>query len=282
MIYPYERYLRALLLRGYDDSTIQYRLRAIRLAEATPEELSTKREELYELLPDSAIPYILPGAKYNFETFLKKAKKQLRVLGIDELVEVMKGTRNKDWEDALLLITDKVYRMATMTMFLYGDAPEDILEVLNTKYRADMAIEAVELFSKYFWDVGRMTKLEIYSYISSIDGNKIRADFLDAFHKKTARVKWRVTGENMLTLESVLSEIMNESFDKFKSSVGHDDDSTVTKTIKWAELAIKSAEKFNKIANKEAANAVEELVFSLKKISQSDIKNPDDFEGGIE
>lgn len=281
MIYPYELYLRAMLLRGYDNLTVTNRLRAVRLAPPSEDELDSKREEILDLLPDAALTLLTPGPRADFNAFMKKYGKKVSALGIDDILDVLQGQRNKCWEDALLLIADVEYRLPIMTMLLYGDTTAEIADYLENKHKLEVTLESVEMFKAYFWDTGKMTKLEIYSYISMVDGPKVREALLDAFHKKTSKLRWKISGENMLTLEDILATVMNEAFEKFKSSVIHDDDNAVMKTVKWADLAIKAAEKFAKLSQKDAASAIAELQFKLNKISQKDIKEKDDFDGEV-
>jgi hypothetical protein len=269
------------LLRGHDNNEINYRLRAVRLAAPSDDELNDKREELYELFPEKYLINILPGPKYDLPKFIKANKKRVAALGIDELIKVMLGTRNKHWEDAMLLITDKAYRMPVKSMLLSGQDCHDVLKTLNSTFQLDVDLEALELFKKYFWDVVRMTKLEVYHYISTIEGAGPRQDLLDAFHKKTEKVRWKVTGESMVTFDKILTTIMTEAFEKFKSYIAQEDGESMTKTIKWADLAIKAAEKHSKLASKDNTDAIEELRFSLEKLSQDEIKSHKDFDGEI-
>jgi len=281
MMYPFENYLKALLIKGYGNETISDRIRALRLTVPSHDELDDKRSSVLENVPDYALIYITPGPKYNFDEFLKGAASAVSFLNIDEMIPVLAGKRDPEWEDSLLILTDSTLHPLVMSAMLYGSTDQEVVDLLFTKHRMVLTLRSIALFRKYFWNVDVVTKLELYHYISRVVSPRNRCLFLDAFHKRDTQVKWKLTGENILKLEDVLAEVMNEAFLKFKASLSNEDSESTNKVIRWAELAMKAAEKYKSATSSQSTNAVEALKFQLEKISQGDIKSPDKFDGDV-
>ena len=281
MLYPYEYYLRALIIKGHGTESIMDRIKTLKLTPPDAMDIETKREELFNLLPEDSIVCITPGVKYSFEKFLQKAKKQLPLLEIDEVITVLDGKRDPEWEDTLLIMTDPALRVLATCMSVYGNSDEEIMDMMFSRHRITVSQRSFDMFKKYFWNIGRLTKLELFHYVSSLESIKHKELLIDAFHKRDLNLKWKISGENILTLENILEEVMNEAFTKFKASVGSDDTDNVQKVMKWAELAIKSAEKYKNITRKDSENIVKTLEFKLKKMSQADITNKDNVDGDV-
>lgn len=282
MLYPYENYLKSLIIKGLGNQRIIERLKALKLTPPSDDEIEDKRVDIFDSIPDKYLIYISPGIKYDFKVFMAKAKKSLKFLDIDEILPVLGGKRDLDWEDALLLMTDNELQALVSVALIDEQSDEEILNLLERRHRARISDKGLNLFKKYFWNIDKLSKLEKYHYISTVEHYKVRGLLLDAFHKKDARVKWKLTGENILTLEDILSEVMNESFHKFKAAIASEEVDNVQKVAKWADLAIKAAEKYKNVTNKQSGDAIASLQFKLKKISQADIQDPDDLEGGVE
>jgi hypothetical protein len=276
MLYPFENYLKALLIKGHGTNSVMDRIRALKLTPPDEDEIEAKREELMSLLPDEALIYITPGPKYNFSMFLEKAKGSLSLLGIDELLPIVGGKRDIEWEDALMIMVDNITRAAAMSCIVRGHTDDEIIDMLTVKQGVRMSARSLELFKKYFWNITCLTRIELYHYISCLEHNKLKELLVDAFHHRDNQLKWKISKVNSLTLEEILAEIMNEAFAKFKNGVGSDDSDNVNKVIKWAELAIKAAEKHKTITNKDASNLVATLQFKLRKMSQEDIPTADE------
>ena len=117
-----------------------------------------------------------------------------------------------------------------------------------------------------------MSKLELYHFLATGLTMKHRNLVMDAFHHNDSEVQWRITGKSIITLEEVLTTVMNEAFIKFKASADSDDVDNVARVQQWANLAIKAAEKLSDVARNDAPNMVASLELQLKKLTQDDIK----------
>lgn len=281
MLYPYEHYLSLLFIKGYDNVVIRQRLKTLRLAPMPDDELEDKRNEVFSFMPDGASKLLFPKSKINLPEFVDKYSDFLKSLDIEDVIPTLKGQRNQAWDDAILIGADSTLRIPVQGLLLYGSTNEEILQVLSLKYGCTTTDEAIRLFTKYFWNISRMSRLEIYNYIAMMDSPKSRNLLLDAFHKKPEKIKWRLTGENILTLEAILKEIMNEAFGKFQTAVKSEDTESVHRVTKWADLAIKAAEKFDKIFKQNDKSLLQVLQFKLDKKSQSDITPKDDLKDDV-
>lgn len=282
MKYPYIKYMQALLLKGHKTSTVSDRLRALKINPPDDFDIDSVREDLFSIFSDEEMLHLQPGPHYSFETFISECKDKVASIGIDELIPVLTGNRNPFWEDAILIMTDPDIRIIVMALSILGKPSSEILQKVEEQTNIHLPPESLVYFMKYFWNITNMTKLELYHFISTGLSLKHRDLLIDAFHKKEAGLKWRVSGESVLTLEDILKSVMNESFIKFKSCVASDDVDNVSRTQQWASLSIKAAEKLKVIASESAPEVAADLEFKLKKITQDDIVTEDNIEGDVE
>lgn len=275
MIYPYENYLKLLLLKGYTNDIIQKRLKSFCMMPPDVTEIDAKRAEVFDLLPKEVVTHIYPPSRANYESLIEKHEKSLKVLDIDELVPLLKGAGDPDWESALCIMADRPTRIAVQVACLYGMTPDAVHSLMTGRYGCRVSPRGINLLVKYLWNIPRMSPLEIHNYISNHPSSKDRVVLSDAYYKRDDSIKWKYLGENVITLEKVLKEVMNEAFNKFKSSAQVDTNDNVHVTAKWADLAIKAAEKFDKISKKSGADLLTELKFDLEKKKQSDVPTKD-------
>ena len=73
MLFPHERYLTVLLLKGLSYEEITSKLRSLRLPIPEEYDINSKRDTLFENIPDELLCYVTPGNKYNLNTFVTKA-----------------------------------------------------------------------------------------------------------------------------------------------------------------------------------------------------------------
>ena len=281
MIYPYEKYLTVLLIKGYDNVAILSKLGAVGSVPPPETEIDEKRKSVFGLLPKELVQHIYPPSRADYAALVSQYATQLSVLDIDEILPQLAGKRLKDWEDVLYICANIRIRHALQSLLLFGAPDDKIIEVMLSRYGYSITPSVLHMYRKYMWDTGRMTKLEIYTCIGNIQGATVRTQLMDAFHKREETVRWRTSGENVLTLEGMLKEVMNEAFFKFRESMSNAEPDNVHRVAKWADLAIKAAEKFDKLAKQSNDNLLSKLVFDLDKKSHENITKKDDVDGEI-
>ena len=281
MLYPYELYLSLLVIKGFDNTTVTSRLKSFGLVQPDASEIDEKRTEIFSMLPDEMVAALAKPNKFSFAAIIDKFSDSLKVFEIEEIIPVLASKPNFAWDNVIYVMSDPHARVAMQCLVLFGSENEEIAKVMKDRYSVDLGLEGVRLFKKYFWNIERMSKLELYNYISAVANGKVRGQYLEAFHRKKETTAWRFAGENMLTLESILKEIMNEAFFRFRSSVNDGDPEAIHRIAKWAELTIKAAEKFDRVHKKDAMSLVDSLKFKLQKMSQSDIMKKEDIDGEV-
>lgn len=272
MKYPYTNYIKALLLKGHRPSVICERLRAFRLAPPDESEIEQIREQLFTGFTAKQLKCLEIGPSYDFHKFLKLAEEPLKKLHFEEILSVLSGNRNTAWEEALFIMTDPDIRIIVMCMSVQNKPIEDIAAAITAKTRIQVSEDGILYFYKYFWNIMDMSKLELYHFLATGLTMKHRNLVMDAFHHNDGEVQWRISGKSVLTLEEVLTTVMNEAFIKFKASADSDDVDNVARVQQWANLAIKAAEKLSDVARNDAPNMVASLELQLKKMTQDDIK----------
>ena len=281
MIYPYERYLTTLLVKGYDTATICRKLSTFSLIPPTNEEIDEKRASVFETLPAAVVEHIFPPERADYVSLIAAHRDSLAVLDIEEMIPILLGQRSKEWEDVVYILADEKIRTALQTLTLFGMPSLQVTDTVAARYGMVISQEVYALFTRYIWDTPRMTKLELYTYISNLDGVANRRNFLDAFRKREETIRWRFTGESIVNLESILKEVMNEAFFKFRDSMRNEEPDNVHRVSKWADLAIKAAEKFDKIFKSANNSLLSAMVVELEKKRHDDIVKKDDVKEDI-
>ena len=276
MRYPYEKYIEFLFIKGYSDVTIANRVRALKLIPPKEKELEEKREIFISNLPQACQDLLAPE-NYNIKNFFAQLKKNKVTIGLEKLEDVYHGKRVPDWDDALLLMVDMDARIIVQTLSLFGYSDDDILKHLRERINIDVSNEALQLFYDMFWDIKNLSKLEVYHYIATCSIVKHRVLLTDAYHKKAHRVKWHMTGKNILTLEGVLEDVLNTSYEKYKScSDGEDTAANDARTISWANMAVNAAEKLKNAVAAANETVIGEVQFELEQMKQEDIFKQED------
>lgn len=272
MKYPYTNYIKALLLKGHRPSVINERLRAFRLVPPDESEIEEIREQLFSGFTAKQLKCIEIGPSYDFKKFMKLAEEPLKKLHFEEILSVLEGNRNTAWEEALFIMTDPDIRIIVMCMSVQKKDLAEIISAIENKTRIQVSEDGILYFYKYFWNIMDMSKLELYHFLATGLTMKHRNLVMDAFHHNDGEVQWRINGKSIITLEEVLTTVMNEAFIKFKASADSDDIDNVSRVQQWANLAIKAAEKLSDVARNDAPDMVASLELQLKKMTQDDIK----------
>jgi len=282
MIYPYEHYLTLLIVRGFDNVTIGRKLKSLCGFSPLDTEITEKKEEVLGLLPKALVGQITLGS--NNQKYIPAIEKNLECLGVLDIAEatpVLLQKRVPAWDEALYIISDAEVRVAIQSLLVYDMQLAEILEVMNTRYSARITLEGLQMYTKYFWNVSRMSRLELFHFITNMDSSKSRVALLEAFHRKKDVVQWKYIGENVLTFEAILKEVMNEAFIKFRTSVKEGSPDDFGKVSQWAGLAMRAAEKYDKLFKKADVNLLEQLQYELEKRSQSTIPMKDTVDGEV-
>lgn len=281
MLWPYENYLTAALLRGLNNDIIMGKLKAYGLSPLSEEELNSRREELFKQLPKKYASYIYPEIKPNLTGALAQMKDSLGFLEVDEVIDVLLGKRDPDWEEILAVMLSDKARLAVMTLTLAEKPDLEVLTSVNETYGYKLTSRALAMFKKYFWNVDKMSRLEQYDYITSVTVFKWKQRLMDAFHKKEEAVKWYGLGQSTLTLEAILKEIMNEAFFKFREHIHNPSLEATADILKWAEAAVKMAEKYHRLTGSQGKDLITQLKFELERGKQVDIQSTQNFKGEI-
>lgn len=276
MIYPYENYLKLLMVRGYSDPIIANKIRALKLIPPTDVELETKREELNGQIPDKCKPYMDPE-NFKVKSFMEVLKNAGVSLGIEDMIPNLEGKKDDAWETALLIMVDLDARIIVQSLSLFGYTNRDIIGNLKNRIGLEVTVESLNLFYKYFWNLKGLSKLELYHYIATCSIAKHRELLMDAYHKKAQRIKWHMTGTNILTLEGVLEDVLNTSYEKYKAcSDGEDTAANDNRTISWANMAVTAAEKLKNAVTSANEVAMNDVQFELQQLRQEDIIRQED------
>lgn len=280
MKYPYLNYIKGLILRGYQSSAIMDRLKAFRFNPPDELEIEQIREDLLSHFKESELKYIAPGPNFSLSTFVSSAQATLDSLELNEIVKVLTGNKSPEWDEAMLIITDPEIRIPVMCLSIQKEDISEIIRIVEEKTGLTLTNDGMNLFFKYFWKIDDMSKLELYHFLSTGILSKHKALMLKAFHKRDGEVDWKIRGKNSTSMENILVTVMNECFVKFKNEIDSDDAESINKVQKWADMAVKAAEKLNISKGEDSSDIIAQLEVNLKTLASTDIQSIDNADMG--
>lgn len=209
-------------------------------------------------------------AKINPDYILKNQPDPgwLMELGVDKMVSYIRkldmpnGTAGI--EGAFRLLEDPLmYRLIT-SLALAKITDEDIELIVNGKYNINYTSEDITEFLHYFFNVKSWTLTDKVEYVDlAVTNNDLKKFYKMALKGDKDHLVWKLGAAPNKSFDSMLREIMTDSFYNFKESSKTNTDVAQ----KWGALALKTVEKLEKFDRdtKEKKDVFQEISFKLNK-----------------
>jgi hypothetical protein len=250
---PYIKYVEALVCSKLPKDEIQDRLDVQEFFSSF-----TEIDQVHTMLSQVNPDYILknqPDPNWLIEMRVDK------MVAYNRKLEMPNGTFGI--EGAFRLLEDPLmYRLIT-SLALAKITDEDIELIVNGKYNINYTSEDITEFLHYFFNVKSWTLTDKVQYVESIKSNDLKKFYKMALKGDKDHLVWKLGAAPNKSFDSMLREIMTDSFYNFKEN------SKVNSDIaqKWGTLALKTVEKLEKFdkSTQEKKDVFAEITFKLNK-----------------
>jgi len=191
----------------------------------------------------------------------------LMELGVDKMVgylrklEMPNGTTGI--AGAFRLLEDPLmYRLIT-SLALAKITDEDIELIVNGKYNINYTSEDITEFLHYFFNVKSWSLSDKVEFVNETKSNDLKKFYLLALKGDKDHLVWKLGAAPNKSFDSMLREIMTDSFYNFKEQ----SKTNVDLAQKWGALALKTVEKLEKFDKdtKDKKDVFSEITFKLNK-----------------
>lgn len=188
-------------------------------------------------------------------------------LGVDKMVahirklEMPNGTIGI--EGAFRLLEDPLmYRLIT-SLALAKITDEDIELIVNGKFNINYTSEDITEFLHYFFNLKNWSLTDKVEYVDLVNNPDLKRFYKMALKEDKDHLVWKLGAAPNKSFDSMLREIMTDSFYNFKEMSKTNADVAQ----KWATLALRTVEKLDKLdqSTKEKKDIFSEITFKLNK-----------------
>lgn len=218
-------------------------------------------EKIFHVLSNMNPDYLVHG---NPDT------EWLMEMGVDKMVSYLtkldmpNGTSGI--EGAFRILEDPLmYRLIT-SLALAKITDEDIELIVNGKYNISYTHEDIKEFLHYFFNVKDWSLSDKVAYIEYVEQQELKKFYKIALKGDKDYLVWKLGAAPNKTFDSMLRDIMTDSYYNFKESIKYDSDTAQ----KWGSLALKTVEKIEKLDKdtKDKRDVFEEIKFKLNQTEQ--------------
>jgi len=166
-------------------------------------------------------------------------------------------------DGAFRILNDPLmYRLIT-SMALAKINGDDIELIVNGKYNFDYSIEDIVEFLHYFFNVKDWTFREKQAYVKKIEQAELLKFYKLALEGDKDYLLWKLGAAPDKSFDTMLKEMMVDSFYNFKEKSNHDPDSAQ----KWGTLAVKLTDKIERLKKEDddKKNMFDEIQFKLTR-----------------
>jgi len=197
----------------------------------------------------------------------------LMELGVDKMVSYLRKLDMPNGtigiEGAFRLLEDPLmYRLIT-SLALAKITDEDIELIVNGKYNISYTSEDITEFLHYFFNVKSWSLTDKVEFVDVTENSNLKRFYKLALEGDKDRLVWKLGAAPNKSFDSMLREIMTDSFYNFKESSKTNTDVAQ----KWGNLALKTVEKLEKFDKdtKEKKDVFSEITFRLNKKKDPDL-----------
>ena len=188
-------------------------------------------------------------------------------LGVDKMVSYLRKLDMPNGvvgiEGAFRLLEDPLmYRLIT-SLALAKITDEDIELIVNGKFNINYTSEDITEFLHYFFNVKSWSLTDKVEYVEAVPNNDLKKFYKMALKGDKDHLVWKLGAAPNKSFDSMLREIMTDSFYNFKETSKTNTDIAQ----KWGALALKTVEKLEKFDRdtKEKKDVFQEISFKLNK-----------------
>jgi len=146
---------------------------------------------------------------------------------------------------------------------------EDIELIVNGKYNMEYSSDDVQMFLKYFFNVGEWTLKDRQQYVKTINEPQLRKYYKIALKGDKQHLLWKLGVTPEKDFSDMLRDIAQDSYYNFKEQ------SKIRPDVaqRWANLTIKVTDRIDNIERErqsKSENLLDDFEFKIKTFSTDD------------
>lgn len=175
-------------------------------------------------------------------------------------------------EGAIAILSDKTMYTVLTSLAIVKASDEDIELIINIKYNIHFSIYDIKEFLNYFFNMQDWTIVDKKQYVATITDKNLLSAYKIALEGDKDYLAWKLGIAPDISFESMLKQMMTDSFYKYKENIKSDIDTAQ----KWGAMAIKLSDKLERLneANSAKKSIFAEFVFSVEPDSTPDPLKP--------
>jgi|APSaa5957512622_1039677.scaffolds.fasta_scaffold00296_37 hypothetical protein len=172
-----------------------------------------------------------------------------KMLGYLENI-IVPGNSIDGIEGAFKILDDPLMFRLVSSLCIVGITQEDIELMVNGKFNLEYSYEDIDEFTQYFFNVHNWTRVQKQNYIKDRSPKEYVPTFKVALKGDKDYLIWKLGAQPDRTHESMINEMVTDSFYNFKDKTRSDPDLAQ----KWGTLALKLSDKADKIRKESISN----------------------------
>ncbi|MBC8436998.1 hypothetical protein H8D85_01595 [bacterium] len=251
---PHERYVKTLVAGRLEPQEILDRLEKVGLSFPLPG-VQAIHQELSDEQPD-----YFKDKRTSIEV------QWLKDWGISEmygyLFDTYTGDNVEGIKGAFKLLDDPLMFRLITSLAIAKITSEDIELIVNGKYNVEYSHDNIELFLKYFFDIGPLKAAERKALVNSVTDGNLKRYYKIALQGDKDYLLWKLGAAPDKSFDIMLRDMLSDSYYNFKERSRVDPDLAQ----KWGALAVKLADRVDRIVqeDKDSENIFEAIEFKLK------------------
>jgi hypothetical protein len=214
---PYETFLKYLILARNNYSSIVSYVKAYKFGDINGRYLRRLEKEIASLATDDEFSYIE-------NTREVKAKSSKTVIDMDLIIpdEMSRLKKELGFEgspfdnSSVKFILENIMLRRTVEVYLTTRMDlKEILELVNNRFRLELAIEDLEAYEYWAYDITEIAPDDLYKYFGSLDNDEQEYKYM-AFMNKEDFVKWKMGDECEIDPRQATMRMMVDALNSFK------------------------------------------------------------------
>jgi len=232
---PYEKFLLASIVKG---QKIDDLLKGLKIGLPKKE----YKEHIVKSIKSSNLPKAI--INHIFKPRATAPKNHNKYVGSMGVADAYKDS--KAFKSAYALFEDLNIRECLFPLLLLKLSAEEITALLNGKFGENYRTSQIEMFSKYFFDISIMKRADWSVFIAGLAG-KEKENVLRAFNNKETEVRADMGLPTKLSVSENYQMMHILATEKFRLLMQSKDPGSDTQALKWAQLAMSSGDKYEKL-----------------------------------
>lgn len=259
---PHENYIRFLITTGLDSKATNNHLESLNLVGCDVEYW----DEQYEQLMDAQLPKSIK--KYWKNTALPFPKgfvEYMNVVGLKEAWLYNIG-KNKHFTLAVDAAYDPDVSITIKSLLALRVDHEEISALINGKFGMPFPKESSELFQKYFFNNKIMMRADWRLFLSKLEDEE-QVLLYRGITGQSMELRAELGLPNKISVSEQYQKIHVFAMEKFQSLRGFGDPKTDGQALKWAQMAMSSGDRYEKLKTSDASDFGRDLQMEFETIS---------------